>query len=154
MRKAYNLTIGMPLPPEKHASTAPRSHPVKLHSETLSGVNAVQRHQAGQIVIHGVSFERSVLVPWQGEIQSWEPTTFEALLAQHFEQVAALRPELVIFGSGQRLRFPQPALLRPLIEQGVGVESMDSAAACRTYNVLVGEGRRAVLALLLGTPGR
>ena len=65
----------------------------------------------------------------------------------------ALAPELVIFGSGQRLRFVAPALLRPLIERRVGVETMDTAAACRTYNVLASEGRAVVAALLLEAPG-
>jgi len=63
--------------------------------------------------------------------------------------VLALKPELVIFGSGPRLRFVPPALLRSLIDSGIGVETMDTAAACRTYNVLVAEGRSAVAALLL-----
>jgi uncharacterized protein len=56
---------------------------------------------------------------------------------------------MVIFGSGQRIRFPQAALLRPLIEQGIGVETMDTPAACRTYNILAGEGRHVIVALLL-----
>ena len=58
-------------------------------------------------------------------------------------------PELVIFGSGARLRFPAPGLLRDLIERRIGVETMDTAAACRTYNVLASEGRSVVAALLL-----
>jgi uncharacterized protein len=63
--------------------------------------------------------------------------------------VADLKPELVIFGSGARIRFPAAALLRPLIERGIGVETMDTGAACRTYNVLAGEGRSVVLAAVL-----
>ena len=66
--------------------------------------------------------------------------------ADHFARIAALEPELVIFGSGARLRFPAPALLRPLIDAGIGVETMDTAAACRTYNVLLAEGRSVVAA--------
>ena len=76
----------------------------------------------------------------------------EQLLAEHFEQALALQPELVIFGSGARHRFISPALVRCLIERGIGVEMMDTAAACRTYNVLASEGR-AVLAALLLEPG-
>jgi len=81
-------------------------------------------------------------------IPIWRATSFESLSAEHFERVAALGPELVVFGSGARLRFPRPAVLRPLIEARIGVETMDSAAACRTYNVLLAEGRRVVAALL------
>ena len=70
------------------------------------------------------------------------------LSAEHFAQLAALGPEIVIFGSGARIRFVKPALLRPLIERRIGVETMDTAAACRTYNVLLAEGRPVVLAAL------
>ena len=66
-----------------------------------------------------------------------------------FEQVLALRPELVILGSGPLLRFVPAQLLRPLIERRIGVETMDTPAACRTFNVLVSEGRAVVAALLL-----
>ena len=74
--------------------------------------------------------------------------SFESLASDHFARIAALKPELVIFGSGARLRFPAPALLRPLIDAGIGVETMDTAAACRTYNVLLAEGRSVVAGLL------
>jgi uncharacterized protein len=71
------------------------------------------------------------------------------LTPSHFEQVLALAPELVIFGSGKRLRFVSPGLYRCLIEARIGVETMDTAAACRTYNVLASEGRSVVAALLV-----
>ena len=77
------------------------------------------------------------------------PATFADLTPAHFDRLGANQPELVIFGSGQRLRFPSPGLLRGLIERGIGVETMDTMAACRTYNILAGEGRKVVAALLL-----
>jgi len=58
----------------------------------------------------------------------------------------------VIFGSGSRIRFPQPAWLAPLIERRIGLETMDTQAACRTYNILSGEGRKVVAALLIEVP--
>ncbi len=91
----------------------------------------------------------SVLVPWRGAVQSWPVARFEELTQQHFDAVLALAPELVIFGSGARLRFPAPSLLRGLIERRIGIETMDIGAACRTYNVLASEGRSVVAALLL-----
>jgi len=78
---------------------------------------------------------------------------FEDLAAEHFASLAALSPELVIFGSGTRLRFARPELLRPLIDRRIGIETMDSPAACRTYNVLLAEGRAVVAALLFETEG-
>jgi uncharacterized protein len=72
----------------------------------------------------------------------------------HFEALAAFEPELVIFGSGSRLRFVPPALLKALIGRRIGVETMDTAAACRTYNVLLAEGRSVLAALLFeAAPG-
>jgi uncharacterized protein len=67
----------------------------------------------------------------------------------HFEQLSALGTELVLFGSGSRLRFPRPEWLRPLINKGIGLETMDTPAACRTYNILAGEGRQVAVALLI-----
>jgi len=85
-------------------------------------------------------------------VRAWPPARFDALTRAHFDSLLHDNPELVIFGSGARLRFPTPALLQTLIERRVGLETMDTAAACRTYNVLVSEGRSVIAALLLETP--
>ena len=94
-------------------------------------------------------YTNSLLLPWSGAVLPWSCANFDALTVQHFEALLGLNPELVIFGSGQRLRFASPSLLCPLIEQRIGIETMDTAAACRTYNVLAHEGRNVVAALLL-----
>ena len=101
------------------------------------------------MLINGVEHTASVIVPWAGA--SWPGTwTLRVAGADHFARIVAFKPELVLFGSGLRLRFPAPALLRPLIDAHIGVETMDTAAACRTYNVLLAEGRSVVAALLFG----
>ncbi len=125
---------------------------MKFQPDTLAGVNAVSRHEPGRVWVHGAAFDTSLLLPWSGTVQAWGVARFEDLAAADFERIVALRPELVIFGSGLRLRFPPPALLRALIDARIGVETMDTAAACRTYNVLVSEGRPVVAALLLQRP--
>ncbi|ARN21227.1 Mth938-like domain-containing protein [Piscinibacter gummiphilus] len=122
---------------------------MKLHADRLEGVNAVFGHGPGEISVNNTVFRHSVIVPWKGDIVAWDADTFEALTPAHFQRIADLKPELVIFGSGPRIRFPAPSLLRPLIERGVGLETMDTGAACRTYNVLAAEGRSVVLAALL-----
>jgi uncharacterized protein len=122
---------------------------LKFQPDTLAGVNMIQRHDPGRVVVGGSAYAHSVVVPWAGEVCAWGVDGFAQLAASHFERLLALRPEVVIIGSGRRLRFPAPALLRPLIEQRVGFETMDTAAACRTYNVLVSERRSVVAALLL-----
>jgi uncharacterized protein len=123
---------------------------MKLQPDRIEGVNAVSGLIPGAISINGAVHRRSIVVPWQGEVVEWNVERFDDLTAEHFGVIAALSPELVIFGSGDRIRFPSPALLRPLIDRRIGIETMDTAAACRTYNVLVSEGRRAVVGLLMG----
>ena len=97
--------------------------------------------------------ERSIVIGSRGEKFDWNCTRFEDLTAQHFAQLAQTQPELVIFGSGTRLRFPPPALLRALMEKRIGLETMDTLAACRTYNILAGEGRQVLAALLIEPAG-
>jgi len=122
---------------------------MKFQPDTPSGVNVISRQEPGRVWVGASPFEASVLVPWEGSVVPWEVPAFDALTAAHFERIAALEPELVIFGSGRRLRFVHPSLLRALIDRRIGVETMDTAAACRTYNVLVSERRSAVAALIL-----
>lgn len=122
---------------------------MKFQPDSLDGVNTIARHDGGRVWVGARAYEGSVVVPWSGAVRAWAPARFDELLQAHFDGLLQDNPELVIFGSGARLRFPKPALLRVLIERRIGVESMDTPAACRTYNVLAGEGRNVVAALLL-----
>ena len=121
---------------------------MKLQAERIEGGNAISRHGPGGVLVNGTEHTASVIVPWQGPVLAWNAASFEALTAEHFAVLAAMNPELVIFGSGSRIRFPAAALLRPLMERRIGIETMDSAAACRTYNVLLTESRQVLAALL------
>lgn len=123
---------------------------MKFQPESAAGFNVITRQEPGRVWVGTVPFDAAVLVPWTGEPQPWGTGGFGELTAEHFERIAALAPEVVIFGSGPKLRFPHPSLLRPLIERRIGIETMDTGAACRTYNVLASEHRSVVAALLLG----
>lgn len=123
---------------------------MKFQPDFLDGVNTIARHDGARVWVGAQPHEGSVVIPWSGAVRRWPPSGFEELDQTHFDALLDCNPELVIFGSGSRLRFPRPELLRGLIERRVGFESMDTAAACRTYNVLVSEGRNVVAALLLG----
>jgi uncharacterized protein len=125
---------------------------LKFQPDHLDGVNAVSRLEPGRIWVHQTLFEASVLVPWKGAIAPWPIHQVGQLSAVHFEQMLAFEPELVIFGSGNQQRFVSPQLYRCLIERRIGIETMDTAAACRTFNVLVNEGRKVLGALLLDGP--
>jgi uncharacterized protein len=122
---------------------------MKFQPDHLDGVNAISKLEPGRIWVHAIAFESSVLVPWRGEVQAWAVDSAGALQPAHFEAIVGLQPELVIFGSGDKHRFVSPALYRSLIERRIGVETMDTAAACRTFNVLVNEGRKVVGAFVM-----
>ena len=121
---------------------------MKFQPDSLDGVNTITRHEAELLWVGSQPHGGSLIVPWTGPVRPWAPADFASLTQAHFDELLQLNPELVIFGSGARLRFPAPALLSGLIAQRIGVESMDTAAACRTYNVLVSERRTVVAALL------
>lgn len=114
-----------------------------------SSVQTISGYGPGWIGVDAEKFSSSLVLGSRGERQVWECQRYEELTAAHFAPLAAMRPELVLFGSGTRLRFPRPEWLQALVEQGIGLETMDTAAACRTYNILAGEGRHVVVALLL-----
>ncbi len=114
-----------------------------------SEAQTVTAHGPGWVAINDEKIEASVVVGSRGERFAWKARHFGELGAAHFAQLVELNAELIIFGSGTRLRFPQAAWLAPLIAQRTGVEAMDTAAACRTYNILAGEGRHVVAALLV-----
>lgn len=91
---------------------------------------------------------RNVVVS-PGQLRGWSPTSFSELEKSHFQALLEMEPEVVVVGTGEQPHFPSPRLVEPLLRRQVGVEFMDTAAACRTYNILVGEGRRVVAALFI-----
>lgn len=110
--------------------------------------NAITGYGPGWIAVDGQRLHHPVMLDSRSLPQPWGCPAFEALDASYFAPLTTLKPELVILGTGTRLRFPRTAWLRPLIEAGIGVESMDTGAACRTYNILAAEGRHVLAALL------
>jgi len=123
---------------------------LKLHRQTPTALNTFTGYGEGYVMVNGQRFEKSVVVLPDRIIADWPATSFEALLAEHLGALANLGRELVVLGTGARLRFPRAEILRPLIDAGVGVEVMDVRAACRTYNILMAEERKVAAALLLG----
>ncbi len=106
-------------------------------------------HGPGWVAVNGERIDHSVIVGSDGRRIHWPATRFESLEAAHFAQLADLGVEVVLFGSGARIRFPRPAWIAPLAARRIGLETMDTAAACRTYNILAQEGRTVAAALLL-----
>ncbi len=124
---------------------------MKLHADKPD-VQTITAYGEGWIAVDGQRHQASLVLGSSGRQAPWNCSRFDDLTAAHFDSLLTLSPEppeLVVFGSGDRLRFPRPALIQRLIERRIGIETMDTAAACRTYNILAGEGRRVVVALLL-----
>jgi len=126
---------------------------MKLHADKPD-VQTVTAYGEGWLAIDGQRHQHSLVLSSSGRLAPWNCARFDELTADHFDSLLVLSPEppeVVVFGSGVRLRFLRPSLIRGLIERRIGIETMDTAAACRTYNILAGEGRRVVAALLLET---
>ncbi|MBI5462432.1 MAG: Mth938-like domain-containing protein [Gammaproteobacteria bacterium] len=119
-------------------------------AEDISDVQFLIRAYApGQVTVNADVLTHSLIVSAERLIRDWPPQCFEELSAAHLHTAATLQPEILLLGTGARLRFPHPSLLAGLHSQGIGIETMDTAAACRTYNILVSEGRRVAAALLM-----
>ena len=122
---------------------------MKIHLETGAGANLIRAYQTGQITVNDDTYTTSVVLMPDHILHPWGAGRVTELSLEDFVQIAALQPEVVLLGTGRRLRFPSAALTRPLIEAHIGMEVMDTAAACRTYNILMGEGRRVAAALMM-----
>ena len=122
---------------------------VKLHHDTPAGMYAVTGYGEGYVLINGERHETNLIVQPERIVVGWAGGGLAALTDTEFETLRDLRPEIVLLGTGLAQHFPPPALFRPLIEARIGFEIMDTPAACRTYNILMGEGRNVAAALLI-----
>jgi uncharacterized protein len=121
---------------------------MKFQPDAISGPS-ITGYGPGWVAVNGEQLTSSVVLPSNGVRFGWECVRYEDLTQRHFDRLAELDCELVVFGSGERIRFPNPAWLQSLYARRIGVETMDTQAACRTYNFLAAEGRKVVAALLL-----
>ncbi len=122
---------------------------MKLHASTTRQYQTVTGYDDSGVEINAERFAFSLIVMPETPPRAWDVPRFDALTAEHFEQIEADRPDVVILGTGERQRFVHPRLIASLSARHIGVECMDSKAACRTYNVLMGEGRKVTLALII-----
>ena len=120
---------------------------MKLHASSPSAAQTITGYGDDYVLINGARRESSVVV-LPDRIVQWEAKAFDALSTEDFAFLKELDVEIVLLGTGPRQRFPHPRLTAPLARARIGLEVMDSKAACRTYNILVAEERRVALALL------
>jgi len=125
---------------------------MKLHLANSDGVNAIRGYSGGEIRVNTERYASSVLVLPESIKAPWGPASLAELTSAHIDEIIALDPEVVLLGTGERLEFPQPAVVRGLADAGIGLEVMDTAAACRTYSIIMAEGRTVAAALI--NPGQ
>lgn len=122
---------------------------MKLNLSQREGKNFCTGYGEGFVLVNGQRFERNLIVLPERLIAAWDVESFESLSARDFDFLLSLQPEILLLGTGERSRFPHPRLTTGLVAANVGLEVMDTRAACRTYNVLVEEGRKVAAALLI-----
>lgn len=123
---------------------------MKFTLESPSQINLIRGYSSQEIRIGEQRLQASCIVSADTLIKDWQPSSFAELAPAHLDAILALKPEVVLLGTGPTQRFPPPAIRSILASRGVGLEAMDLGAACRTFNILVQEERRVVAALFLG----
>jgi len=121
---------------------------LKLHADAPTSLNTVTGYGPGFIEVNKARHHGHVLLTPDSPAGPWQAASFAALRPEDFDALLELRPEIVLLGTGRKQRFPHPRLTASLARAGVGIEVMDTAAACRTYNILMSEGRRVLAAFL------
>lgn len=122
---------------------------MKLTLDTPVATYVIWFYGPGQVVVDHKTYTSTLVIMPDVLITDWPPQHFEDLAAAHFEDLAQYSPDVVLLGTGGQLRFPSHDLLFPLEKRGIGVEVMNTGAACRTYNLLVAEQRQVAAILLM-----
>ncbi|BBB66701.1 hypothetical protein UNDYM_2448 [Undibacterium sp. YM2] len=122
---------------------------MKLHSTPTQQYQTITAYEKDSVEINAITYTYSLIVLPETKPQQWSATSFEQLSAEDFAQIEATIPDVVILGTGNKQRFVHPKLTAALAAKRIGVECMDNQAACRTYNILMAEGRKVALALIM-----
>ncbi len=120
-----------------------------LSKDNSNATFQIRSYQTGAITINEQIYHRSIIIMAEQIIPDWQPQSLLELQPANWEVVIALKPELILLGTGAYFKMPPPALLAPVYLHKIAIESMDTAAACRTYMALVAEGRKVAAALII-----
>jgi len=121
---------------------------VKLHTSNTAGLNMFTAYGDDYVAVNHEKHTKNLILLPERLIAEWSSATIETLSESDMQALLALKTEIILLGTGKRLRFPPGQLLRPFAPAGIGLEVMDLQAACRTYNILAAEGRVVAAALL------
>ena len=124
---------------------------MKLHSDPQSSLNTITGYGIGYIEVNSKVYPHALIVQPEGEINPWPVSAFADLSSDNLASLCVFKPELIIIGTGKKQQFLKPELIKSLIQAKIGFEMMDSQAACRTYNILMNEGRQVLAAIILDT---
>ena len=122
---------------------------MKLLSTAEAGTNTVTAYGTGYVTVDGSRLEQSFILTSTQLITDWKVRSVGDIGDLGVEELTTLNCDIVILGTGNTQRFPAPKLLQPLLARRIGVEVMDNFAACRTYNILLAEGRAVALAVIM-----
>ena len=122
---------------------------MKIERDSTEGRNAFSGYGEGYVQVGPTRYTASLVVSGDRVIADWPAVSVAALGPDHLAAIIELAPEILLLGTGAKFQFPEAALLAPLYRAGIGVEVMDTPAACRTYNILLAEGRNVVAALII-----
>ena len=122
---------------------------MKLHLSNLGDTKMFTAHGADHVMVNRERYDHTIVVSAQEVREDWHVADFDALNEIHFKYFLAFQPDVILVGTGAQQRFAHPRLYRALSDRGIGVEFMDTPAACRTYNILVAEDRKVVAAIML-----
>lgn len=109
----------------------------------------ITAYDRGTVSVNGKAFQQSFIICATQLYENWGLNAIDSLAAKHIEQILSLQPELILIGTGEHLAFPAVEMYSSIIRRGIGVDFMDTGAACRTYNILMSEGRNVVAGLIL-----
>lgn len=123
--------------------------PMQIHHDDSTGKYKINRYEPGLIEINQQDYQCNLIITPNQLLTDWRPGSFADLEIEDFTSIAQLKLELVLIGTGEHQHFPPPSLLQILYQAQIGVECMTTAAACRTFNLLLAEGRNVAAALFV-----
>lgn len=123
---------------------------MKLSIDHMVAAYTIKAYEPGEIKVNDQTLTRSLVVMPDSLKTDWAPACFEDLTLEHLLEVAAMKPEIILLGTGEKQQFPPHSVIAEIVNRGIGFEVMDTQAAARTWNILAGEGRNVAGALIIG----
>ena len=122
---------------------------MKLHLSDNSGLNIFSGYGDGYVAVNQVRYTDSMIVLPEQIVEHWPVSSIDQLEMEHFDPLLAVQPEIILLGTGMSLQFPNASLIKKILARGIGFETMDTQAVCRTYNILSSEGRHVAAAIFI-----